>query len=267
MVYGISSASFYPNLTEVTVRQLGEQGVPNIEVFVNTFSELSHPYLKGLGETARNTGTKIVSLHPFTCAFEPFMLFTHYERRFQDALDWHRRYFEGMNLLGAEYFVFHGDKWRGSPENSVCSDEEYFERFGLLRDLGKEYGVIVAQENVERCRSRDLDFLQNMISYLDGDVALVFDNKQALRSGIGWEDYLRAVGDHVAHVHISDSGPAGDCLPLGKGTENLPEMLSALERHGFNGAVIVELYGEYMNSTEPVYESLSYLRGLERRNS
>lgn len=263
MDFGISSASFYPQLTEVTVRQLGERGVTCAEVFLNTLSELEPGYLKELRRTADAGGVRVVSLHPFTCAFEPFMLFTHYERRFEDAVEWHRRYFEAANLLGASVFVFHGDKWRGPEGRPVCPDEEYFERFARLRDLGKEFGVVVAQENVERCRSRDVDFLRRMIRYLDGDAALVFDNKQAVRSGVRWEDYLRELGGHVAHVHISDNGPAGDCLPLGEGTLELSAMLQALRGQGFDGAVIVELYGEYMESGEPVYESLSRLRELE----
>jgi len=267
MKFGISSACFYPQLTERTVEELGERGIPLAEVFLNTVSEVSPSYLRELRRASDRGGTRIVSLHPFTCAFEPFMLFTHYERRLRDALELHRRYFEAANILGASYFIFHGDKWRGgaiSYGHSVCTDEEYFQRFALLRDLGKEYGVTVLQENVSRCRSKDLDFLKRMIGYLGGDVGLVFDNKQAVRSGVAWEDYVRELGKYVAHVHISDSGPAGDCLPLGKGNAPLLPMLSALRAQGFEGAVMVELYGEYMSSTEVVYESYAYLQDHAR---
>lgn len=264
MTFGISSASFYPQLTEETVRELGEHGVSEIEVFLNTYSEMEPSFLKELRTITDSFGTHVASVHPFTCAFEPFMLFTHYERRFQDALDAHRRYFEAMNLLGARYFIFHGDKWRGPSGKSVCPDEEYFERFGLLRDIGKEYGIVVAQENVERCRGRSLDFLTRMIHALDGDTALVFDNKQAVRSGITWEEYVEAVGDHVVHVHISDSSSKGDCLPIGEGETDIAGMLYALKHRGFDGAVIVELYGEYMDSTKPVYESYQRLQKMMR---
>ena len=206
MKFGISTASFYPQLTETTVRSLGERGVELTEVFVNTISELEPDYLRELRRLADGYGLRIGSLHPFTCAFEPFMLFTHYDRRLKDGLEMHRRYFEAMNLLGAGIFVFHGDKWRGPSGKSVTSDEEYFERFAMLRDLGRTFGVTVAQENVERCRSRSVPFLKEMIRFLDGDVALVFDNKQALRSGVDYRDYLRELGRHVVHVHISDNG-------------------------------------------------------------
>ena len=121
--------------------------------------------------------------------------------------------------------------------------------------MGKEYGVTVAQENVSRCRSKDVDFLERMGACLGGDMALVFDNKQALRSGVDWRQFLERLGHYVAHVHISGSGPEGDCLPLRQEDPELEGILSALHRQGFDGAVMVELYGEHMDSAAPIYDS------------
>ena len=122
--YGISTASLYPQPLEDTVRLFAEQRVPAAEIFINTFSELTSSYLRELKRIADSGGTKLVSLHPFSCAFEPFLLFTGYPKRFEDALEFHKPYFEAMNLLGARYFIFHGDKWRGTKGVSYTSDEE-----------------------------------------------------------------------------------------------------------------------------------------------
>lgn len=260
--WGISTASLYPRLTEATIREFGERGVSVAEVFVNTFSETKPAYVRELRRIADAGGVEIVSLHPFSCAFEPFLLFTGYERRFQDALEFHKPYFEAMNLLGAGIYVFHGDKWRGPAGHSFTTDEEYCERFARLRDLGRSFGVTVAQENVERCRSRSLDFLRGMVHFLDGDVSFVFDNKQAVRSGVDYREYLEAVGRHVVHVHLSDNGPAGDCLPLGEGTLDVADLMGRLRAQGYRGAAVVELYGEQLPGVEPVYASLSRLRAL-----
>lgn len=265
MEFGISSACFYPQLTEVTVRQLAERGVRSAEIFINTYSELEPEFLRGLRREADRSGMRIPSIHPFTCAFEPFMLFTHYDRRLNDALEWHRRYFEAANLLGAEIFVFHGDRWRDSAGRNICSEEEYFQRFARLRDLGREYGVTVAQENVSRCRSRDIGFLERMAAYLDEDLALVFDNKQALRSGVDWPEFLDRLGKYVIHTHLSDNGGQGDCLPLGEGALDLDALLASLRAHGFDGAVMVELYGEYMDSHEPVFDSYRILQNAGKK--
>ena len=255
MEFGISTASFYPQLTEVTLKELSRRGISCAEVFFNTLCEISPSYAQELRRIADGSGLKIVSVHPFTCAFDSFMLFTGYERRLKDALEWHKHYFEAMNILGSGIFVFHGDRMQGK-----LPDEEYYRRFAMLRDIGKQFGVIVAQENVERCRSRSLPFLVRMAEYLGGDFAVVFDNKQAFRSGVGANEFIDALGDHIVHVHISDNGPAGDCLPIGKGTADLSSMLFRLRNKGYHGRVLVELYGEYLEDKEEVYESIKRLR-------
>lgn len=246
------------------MREFGRRGVEAAEVFVNTFREWEPSYGRELRRIADDGGVEIVSLHPFSCAFEPFLLFTGYERRFEDALEFHKPYFELMNLLGAKIFVFHGDKWRGDSAHYLTTDAEYCERFARLRDLGRSFGVTVAQENVQRCRSRDPEFLRGMVRMLDGDVAFVFDNKQAVRAGVDYRDYIEAVGDRVVHLHLSDNGPSGDCLPLGQGTLDVKDLLARLRQKGFAGAALVELYGECLESREDVFRSLEYLKQLKQ---
>lgn len=254
MEAGISTASFYPMLVEDAIQHLAKHGVRNIEIFFNTFSEIEKNYVKELSKRIKANAQNVVSVHPFTCGFEPFMLFTNYERRFQDALEYHRRYFDVMNELGANVFVFHGDRKQG-----LMSNEEYFIRFAKLRDLGKEYGVIVAQENVARCKSGNLNFLKTMITYLDNDVALVFDNKQALRSGISDETFINAVGENIIHMHISDRNDELDCIPLGEGNLNIKKLIQLLEKKRFNGRIIIELYRDMITDISNIYESYNYL--------
>ncbi|MEG0693126.1 MAG: sugar phosphate isomerase/epimerase [Oscillospiraceae bacterium] len=255
MNYGISTACFYPMQTEQALLTIAQNNVPYAEVFVDTFSEVKKDYIKQLKKTADFYGTKIVSLHPFSCVFEPFMLFTNYERRFHDALEMHRYYFEAMNLLDAKIFVFHGDRIGSKNDNQM-----YFERFAKLRDLGKEYEITVAQENVERCKSRDINFLSEMIDYLDNDVSLVFDNKQAVRSGVDFREFITKFGDRIAHVHFSDNDHNCDCLPPGDGQVNLCEFLSLLKHKLYNNCIIIELYNELLNDNSEVFKSYDVLR-------
>lgn len=255
MNFGISTACFYPMLTEQALLEISKRNVPYAEVFVDTFSEVKKEFVTELRKTADFYGTKISSLHPFTSAFEPFMLFTNYERRFNDALELHRHYFEAMNILGAKIFVFHGDRAAGKNDN-----ETYFERFARLRDIGKEHGVIVAQENVERCKSRSKDFLCDMVKYLDNDVAIVFDNKQAFRSGEDWGEFIDCLNENIVHVHISDNGKKGDCLALGKGELDINSFLNRLASYSYKGAIIVELYNELLENGDDVFDSFRLLR-------
>ena len=45
----------------------------------------------------------------------------------------------------------------------------------------------------------------------------VLDIKQAVRAKEDPMAMLRSLGEHVVHVHLSDHGEYGDCLPIGKG--------------------------------------------------
>lgn len=257
MKYGISTACFYPMQTELGLKEIAEHHVPYAEVFVDTFSEVKKDYVKELRRLADFHGTKIVSLHPFSCAFEPFMLFTDYERRFQDGLELHRYYFEAMNHLGAKIFIFHGDRIGSKNENKM-----YFERFAKLRDLGREYGITVAQENVERCKSRDINFLCEMIKYLDGDVSLVFDNKQALRSNVDYKEFINCLSDYIIHVHFSDNDSHCDCLPIGEGSLNISGFIALLTEKMYNKCIIVELYNELLNNNSEIFKSYDFLTQL-----
>lgn len=257
MQAGISTACFYPRLTEESMHLLAAHGIPCCEIFVNTLSEIEPEYVKELRRIADSGGTQIVSLHPFTSAFEPFMLFTNYERRFRDAVEWHKHYFDAMNLLGARIFVLHGDR-RESP----LPDEAYYERFAALRDLGKQYGITVAQENVGRCKSHSLDFLENMARYLDGDLHLVYDNKQARRSQVDELAFLERLGRHICHVHISDATDSCDCTAIRPDSVHIAPVIQTLRAIGYTGAVLVELYRDLIQDENAVFQSWKALKNL-----
>lgn len=252
---GISSACFYPLKLEQAVKNLAEHGVKHIEIFINTFSEIQSPIADEIASIVKSSNQEVAAIHPFTSAFEPFMLFTGYERRFNDAIEFHKRYFEFMNRLGAKIFVLHGAKTQ-----SVVEDEDYFERFALLRDTGKSFGVTVAHENVSRCKGGSIPFLKNMISYLDNDVSLVFDNKQAFRAGYTEQEFIRELGTNIAHMHISDRGEVGDCLPIGAGELDIAEIITYMKKYGFNGAIMVELYRCGDEYIKDIYQSIDNLR-------
>lgn len=257
MNIGISTASFYPMTTENALMEIGKGGAQCTEVFFNTFGELNSNFVKEMREMADFYELDISAAHPFTCSFEPFLLFTAYPRRFDDGLNLYRSYFEAMNILNCKLFVFHGDRAGSTIEN-----HEYFERYAKLSSLAKEYGVTVAQENVERCKSRSVQFLCEMAEYLKGDLSVVFDNKQALRSGVDYNEFIDRLGSYICHVHLSDNNQTNDCMPLGRGTFDIEGLLKKLNSSGFDESVIIELYHDRLESNEDIFESYEYLRTL-----
>ncbi len=261
MLYGLSTACLYPQETEKTFEYYCKNGVKAIEIFFNTFSELETGYVKELRAMGDAYGSKVVSIHPFTSGFEPFMMFTDYPRRFNDALELYKPYFEVCSLLGSDILVFHGDRREGR-----FSSQQYFERYARLYELGQNYGVHVAQENVVRCRSHSAEFIAQMKEALGGHVSFVLDTKQAVRAGEDLYDMIDAMGENIIHVHLSDHTVQQDCLPIGKGTLDIGKLLKKLKTLQFDRSIIIELYRENFDSNNELLTSLNNLVNLGKMN-
>ena len=235
---GVSTACLYPRVVEEALYDLALSGVSNVEIFINSHSELRRSFVDTMARLLHRVDMTCASLHPFTCEIEPTMLFSNYPRRAYDYLEYCRHYFSAMQQLGAKVFVLHGNK---VPAASV-NKEMYFERFRRLAELGDSYGVQVAQENVARCTSASLPFLLEMRDALGKQARFVLDIKQAVRSGEDPLAMLRGLGSHVVHVHMSDHGEYGDCLLLGKGRFRISAFLEMLAQVSPDCSVILELY-------------------------
>lgn len=236
MKIGASTSCLFPMLTERAFFRLLGLNVENIEVFFNSPSERNAEFAKNLRAAADEAGAKIVSAHPYTSEMEGVSFFGSYPRRFDDEADDYCRYFEACNILGADIFVFHGARSFLKLEN-----EFYFERFERLSEVAKRFGIKLCQENVSRCHSGSLEFISAMKKALP-QTQFVLDVKQAKRAKTEPVDMLKAMGENLAHVHISDNSADCDCLALGKGTFDLCGFMNELKAINYDGAVIQELY-------------------------
>jgi len=242
MIAGVSTACLYPKLLEESLYDLALNGIPNVEIFANTHSEMTKSFALNLLEIMRHFDTKCVSVHPFTAEIEPIMLFSAYERRTRDALEYLKYCFNFMNILGAEVFVLHGNK------GSINAPRElYCERYSMIYNLGKKFGINVAVENVSRCQSGSLNFLKDISDMLGDNIKFVLDTKQAVRSKENVFDIVNVLGKKIIHVHLSDSGELGDCLMLGRGRLNIRKLISEIYSRNPNASVILELYRSNFN--------------------
>ena len=237
MKIGISTACLYPMETERSLETLSSMGFEVYEVFLNTFRELKPDFLNGLKKIAGQG--RIVSVHPFTSAFESLLFFSDYIRRFEDGLSAYRYFLEAAVTLGARLFVLHGQR---DYAYSAITEEDYFERYAALYRLGKTYGVTVAQENVNRFRSERPSFVKRMRRYLSEECAFVLDVKQAVRAGEDPYEMLTAMGERLVHVHINDNLPGRDCLLPGEGQMDYRRMRELLDRYTYCGDIVLEVY-------------------------
>lgn len=256
MQAGVSTACMYPKLLEESLYELAVNGIAHVELFVNADCELRRPFVATMAELMERFGVTCRSMHPFAAPMEPMMLFSGYERRVSDMIDYYKRTFEAMQALGAEVFVFHGN----SVHNPVQA-EFYCERFAKLAEAAKPYGVIVAQENVVRCQSGSLRFLEDMKRLMGEEIRFVLDVKQAVRAGENPLMMLQRLGGNVIHVHISDHSEMGDCLQLGAGRFRIRQFLETLYGCSPECSVILELY---RSSYRGISDIVSNYRMLSR---
>lgn len=260
----VSTACLYPKLLEDSLYELALNAVNNVEIFVNSHSELNKIFAQSLSETMRRFDVSCCAVHPFTCEIEPMMLFSDYPRRFNDMLDYYKKYFAFMNIVGADIFVLHGHK--GTPNSNK---EIFCQRYLKLREAGKEFGINVAIENVSRCLSGNVSYLKELSKTLGDNISFVLDTKQAVRSGENPFDYISALGNKIAHVHISDNSEIGDCLLIGKGRFNIRKFLSELHKVSHDISVVLELYNGCFTGVSDLTNSFNILdnmiKGIEAK--
>lgn len=256
MQAGVSTACMYPKLLEESLYELAVNGIAHVELFINADCELRRPFVATMAELMERFGVTCRSVHPFAAPIEPMMLFSGYERRVSDMIDYYKHTFEAMQTLGAEIFVLHGN----TAHNPVPT-ELYCERFARLADAAKPFGVTVAQENVVRCQSGSLRFLEEMKAQMGADAHFVLDVKQAVRAGENPLLMLQKLGGNVVHVHISDHSEMGDCLQLGAGRFRIRNFLEVLHTQNPDCSVMLELY---RSSYRGISDIVSNYRMLSR---
>ena len=256
MNIGISTACFYPLETEKALAALAEIGIKTVELFFNADCELNGDIYGEIKNIVSANGISVLSVHPYTSAIETMSLFGDYPRRLTAMMDTYKRYFEIMNDLGAKVFVLHG-----ALKSARLTPEIYLERYSMLFEQGKGFGVTVAQENVSYCKSGDLDFLRNMRRRLGNECAFVLDVKQTIRSGLDMFEVMDVMGDRLAHCHLSDNTPDHDCVLMGKGRLDFGRFAEELKNRDYGGGIILELYSSGFTHLSQLKESVEYMKG------
>ncbi len=255
MQAGISTANLYPMVIEEALTTLNGFGAEVVEVFLNTTSELTPDFAAMLKKRADDIGVSIRSFHSYTSCFEPYLLFSLYERRFEDGLRVFAPIFEAAAIAGADYVILHGDR---DPGNLPA--EQSIARYEKLYDLGQQYGVTLLQENVVRFRACQPQFVREMRRQLGDKAQFTLDFKQCRRTGVAIEEMIDAMSGAIRHVHISDYDDESDCLMPGVGKEDFPRLLQKLKESGFDGALIIELYRHNFDKVEELSSGIVTLR-------
>lgn len=234
---GISTSCFYPDETSDALVTLQKAGVQQVEIFLNTFSELEPAYVEKLQALLAAAHTEVLALHPFTSSMETFFFASMYEGRMADGIQLYSRYFDACRTLGIPKTVFHGD-YRQTP----FPFRRHCENYLRLRELAARSGVELCQENVVRCKCGTPDYIARLREYTHDDVSFVLDVKQMHRAEVPAQQMLDVMQGKISHLHLSDYTPLSDCVAPGAGEMDYHALFSALKKQGFCGSMVVELY-------------------------
>lgn len=258
MSIGASSACFYPMETEKAFLRIAELGFKHSEIFFNSSCELKSSFVKELCTIRDAFGINVTSLHPYSSFSEGYDFFSKYERRFADGVESYKRYFEAAAALGAKYIVLHGSKYRVE-----IPTEEYARRFMKLNECANSFGCTVAHENVVNFSGATPGFMKLMKDYLGDSFKMVLDVKQARRADINPSEFIDIMGRNIVHVHLSDFNSHCDCMPPGReGFFDFGNLFTRLDKAGYDGKYIIELYSDNFSNEREISDSARYLNDI-----
>lgn len=257
MSIGISTACFYPMLTEETIHIIDQLGFRKIEIFFNTESECDIDYCNDIKKKVDKLGIEVVAVHSFSSPYEHQMLFSEYTRRLEDGLRLYEKIIRAGNVLGARYITFHGDR-KNNPHH--VGIDQYCTVLERLIHLAQRWDMYICQENVSWCKSSDLTFLEEVVKNLSGhDLRFTLDIKQANRAEISVYQYIDIMKDKIANVHINDYDSTHPCLLPGSGMMDYENFFNTLQVHEYRGDYIIEVYRQNYKDISQISESKIFL--------
>ena len=91
MKLGISSACLYPMETDKAFLSIVKNEIPVCAIFFNAACDLSSQFIDELNVIRNSGNTRVASVHPMMSLAESFLLFSAYDRRYQEGLDGYKR--------------------------------------------------------------------------------------------------------------------------------------------------------------------------------
>lgn len=261
MEIGASSACFYPMETEKSFQLLAENGFRNTEIFLNSPCETNAYFIKELKNIKDSYGVNVLALHPYESFGEGYHFFSNYYRRYVDACENYKRFFSAAAELGADYVIMHGAK-HGAD---IC-DEEYADRFTKLNEIAMTFGCFMAHENVVNFSGQRPEFMSLLKEYGKENFKMVLDVKQARKADVLPIEYIKAAGENIVHVHLSDCTGESQCAPPGEnGLFDFGELFTQLQGINYKGKYIIELYSNGFKDIEDIINSAKYLEGVMQK--
>lgn len=246
VVTGISTASFFDKLMLEDVPALFRQwGVRNAEYYLNSYCEYDPVFVDRLAKETEDAGIRVVGIHPMSLQYEP-LLFTPHPRQREDAMKAYELVLRAGERLRADHYVMHGPVvLNGVAKNLQL--ERLAPIFDTLSDMAEDHGLHLTLENVSYSIMPTPEIGLALRALIRRPLYHTLDIKQAIRAGIDPKAFVDAFGEHIIAVHACDCDLSGErpryCLPP-HGGFGFKELIDALLKKGFKGAVLLEAYSD-----------------------
>ena len=235
-VIGMSTGALYPDYaTEEALDIAAQMGYSVVEVYLQTHGEYAPDFVTQLRERLDALGLAAHSVHNDIRHFD---LWSPYTRRATEARDLFNRLIELAAELGAQAITWHGICERLTTNVPY---EAFIERTGQLAEQAQAAGVTLTLENVSWCFLRTVAHIHRVRAERL-PLGFTFDPFQAAEADESPTAIMRAMGDQLTTVHLSDYGAdGGRHQPMGEGVIDWPPVFETLAALDYQGPLIVEV--------------------------
>lgn len=222
--------------------------------------------IRRLRREIESRGLRLVCYTPEQCIYPVNIAADSAQERFRSI-----RYFEQGIRTAAEL---------GTDKMLVTSGWGYFdggnrseawkyaaEALRQLAEFAEGYQIRLALEVLREDESNLVNDLSSLTEMMEqaghANLYAVLDTIPMALAGEAPEDYLKALGERLIHVHFIDGAPRGH-LAWGDGVLDAAGYLKQMGQYGYQGYLSLEITdGRYkMNPGESIQKSMAFLSGL-----